>query len=121
VIKPASHDFQFGLGATLRKTFVRSKAGVPVDMTGFTGLCHFRDPAAPVEAEPALVFSSANGGFLLDPTAGKFALYAGISTIAVLTPNIHYLYDILLTDVLGNGDSFYIVKGTATPSLMATR
>lgn len=83
----------------------------PLNLTGFTGLCILR--TAPHQDPPVYQMTTANGGMIINPTAsGVLQLYMpATDTIGFTWPSA--VYDLFLTDVLGN----YFVPGDTIPLL----
>jgi hypothetical protein len=116
MITPGKHSFTLYQGTTLRKEFTWTAAGVPVDLTGYTGRAQLRTSAG--TAAIALDLTSANGGILVSGVTGKITMYATDLQTDTLTAD-KYLYDLDITNTLG--DVLRLVEGTITISKGITR
>lgn len=116
MITPGKHSFLLYQGTTLRKEFTWTAAGVPVDLTGFSGKAQLRTSAG--NTAIALEMSTANGGIIIDSLNGKITMYATDAATQLLTAD-KYLYDLEITNTLG--DVQRLVEGVITISKGITR
>lgn len=128
MLVPGRHDFLLPAGASLDKSFVWKSGSTVVNITGFTGRCQFRRT---MDATPALDLTTANGGVVIDGTAGQFTLVADETMTGALFPDaeyvptvdlgtvIKYFYDVELVDSAGK--VFRLVEGEVSVMPQTTR
>lgn len=113
----AKYKLKLEQGATLRKPFTWKAAGVPVDLTGWTGRMQIRPEID--SAEVLAELTTENGGILIDaPTSGTFVLYLDDAATAALDFE-QAAYDVELQ--APSGDVTRIMQGVVTLSREVTR
>ncbi|MBP7657633.1 MAG: hypothetical protein KA742_13940 [Pseudoxanthomonas sp.] len=102
-------------GATFRKVFIWKAAGVPVDLTGWTGRMQIRPDVASDEVIASL--TTENGGIDIED-AGTFVLYLSSEQTTAMTFD-SAVFDLEL--VAPNGDVTRLMQGVVTLSPQVTR
>ena len=118
MINPGTYNFTIYTSKTLNLTFTWSASGSPVNLTGYSSRCFFRDVVS--DAVPLIsLTSSSNAGITLGGALGTIVLLATPTQTAMLVGFQSVVYDLELTDISGN--VFTLVQGTCQVIESVTR
>lgn len=118
MIKPAEYNFTAYRGADVRSTFTWSRAGSPVDVTGMTGDCQFRENVD--DAVPLLTVTNVTGGLIIGNTDGKITLFLTAENLAALGSILKKVQYAIRLREPSNQDRFFLIYGTVTLTRLAT-
>lgn len=108
MITPAVYDFSIYTDRSLNLQFSWTRSGVPVNLTGYSCRCFFRETVD--SASPIIQLTSASNTIVLGGAAGTITLVGTVQQTAVLAPFKKVVYDLEVTDP--SLEVFTLLKGT---------
>jgi len=109
MITPGIHNFSIYRGATLRKTFLWTSNGTPVNLTGYTAKAQFRISTA-LTAPVALELTSPSGILIVNLTGSLTMLATDVQMLALTEDHYHYGLHVVDTQ----GDTLSLIEGVMT-------